>query len=147
MSGGFLIDTNILSELMRAQPAATVLDWFAQNAQSAMHTSTVNQAEILTGIALLPSGKRRTELALAAEQLFEQEFSGRCPAFDADAAKNYAVIVAARTRQGRPVSTEDAQIAAIALASGLTVATRNTRDFENIDGLSLANPWQTSTPH
>ena len=145
MSGGFLIDTNILSELMRAQPAATVLDWFARNAQSAMHTSTVNQAEILTGIALLPSGKRRTDLALAAEQLFEQEFSGRCPGFDANAAKNYAVIVAARTRQGRPVSTEDAQIAAIALASGLTVATRNTGDFENIDGLSLANPWQTST--
>ena len=147
MSSGFLLDTNVLSELMREQPAATVLDWFAKNAQTAMHTSTVNQAEILTGIALLPSGKRRTALALAAEQLFEQDFAGRCPAFDAAAAKNYAVIVASRTRQGQPISTEDAQIAAIAMATGLTVATRNTRDFENIDGLSLANPWQTSAPH
>ena len=63
--------------------------------------------------------------------------------FDAAAAKNYAVIVAARTRQGQPISTEDAKIAAIALAAGLTVATRNTRDFENIDGLNLINPWQT----
>ena len=147
MSSGFLLDTNVLSELMRAQPAAAVLDWFAQNAQSTMHTSTVNQAEILTGIALLPPGKRRTALALAAEQLFEQDFAGHCPAFDAAAAKNHAVIVAARTRQGQPISTEDAQIAAIAIATGLTVATRNTRDFENIDDLSLANPWQTSTPH
>ena len=143
MSGRFLLDTNVLSELMRERPGPAVLDWFARNVQSAMHTSTVNQAEILTGIALLPAGKRRTALADAADQLFEQDFAGHCPVFDAAAAKNYAVIVAARTRQGQPISTEDAQIAAIALAAGLTVATRNTRDFENIDGLKLVNPWQT----
>ena len=146
MSSGFLLDTNVLSELMRAEPASAVLDWFAKNVQIAMHTGTVNQAEILMGIALLPSGKRRTGLALTAEQLFEQEFAGRCPVFDA-AAKNYAVLVAARILLGQPISTEDAQIAAIALASGLTVATCNIGDFENIDGLNLANRWQTSTPH
>ena len=144
MSGRFLLDTNVLSELMREQPALAVLDWFAQNVQSAMHTSTVNQAEILTGIALLPPGKRRTALAEAADQLFEQDFAGHCPVFDTAAAKNYAVIVAARTQQGQPISTEDAQISAIALAAGLTVATRNTHDFENIDGLMQVNPWQTS---
>ena len=143
MSGRFLLDTNVLSELMRERPGLAVLDWFARNVQSAMHTSTVNQAEILTGIALLPAGKRRTVLAEAADQLFEQDFAGHCPVFDAAAAKNYAVIVAARTRQGQPISTEGAQIAAIALATGLTVVTRNTRDFENIDGLKLVNPWQT----
>ncbi len=147
MSSGFLLDTHVLSELMREQPAVAVLDWFAQNAQSAMHTSTVNQAEILTGIALLPAGKRRTALAVAAEQLFEQDFAGRCLGFDAAAAKNYAVLVAARNRQGQPISTEDAQIAAIALAAGLCVVTRNTKDFENIDGLMLANPWQATAPH
>ena len=143
MSGRFLLNTNVLSELMRELPGLVVLDWFARNVQSAMHTSTVNQAEILTGIALLPAGKRRTVLAEAADQLFEQDFVGHCSVFDAAAAKNYAVIVAARTRQGQPISTEDAQIAAIALAIGLTVAIRNTHDFENIDGLNFANPWQT----
>lgn len=147
MSSGFLLDTNVLSELMREKPAAAVLDWFAQNIQAAMYTSTITQAEILTGIALLPAGKRRTALAVAAEQMFEQDFAGRCLEFDAAAAKNYAVIVAVRTRQGQPISTEDAQIAAIALAGGLTVATRNIKDFDNIDGLTLADPWQATTPH
>ena len=142
MSNGFVLDTNVLSELMRAKPAASVLDWFAQNTHEAMHTSAVTQAELLTGIALLPAGKRRNALAIAADQMFEQDFAGHCLAFDAAAAKNYALIVAKRTRQGQPISTEDAQIAAIALASALTVATRNTADFENIDGLTLVNPWQ-----
>lgn len=147
MTGGFLLDTNVLSELMREQPTTAVVDWFAQNIRATMHTSTINQAEILTGIALLPAGERRTALAVAAEQMFDQDFAERCVEFDAAAAKNYAVIVATRTRQGQPISTEDAQIAAIALASGLTVATRNTKDFENIDGLARANPWLNNTPH
>ena len=147
MSSGFLLDTNVLSELMRERPAAAVVDWFALNTHVAMYTSTITQAEILTGIALLPTGKRRTSLAVAAEQMFEQDFAENCLAFDTAAAKNYAVLVAARTRQGQPISTEDAQIAAIALAAGLAVATRNIKDFENIDSLMLANPWQAPTPH
>ena len=141
MSSGFLLDTNVLSELMREHPDADVRGWFAQNMRSAMSVSAVTLAEILTGIALLPAGKRRAALAIAAEQMFEQDFAGRCLAFDAVAARNYALIVADRTRRGLPISTEDAQIAATALAAGLTVATRNTKDFENIDGLTLANPW------
>lgn len=145
MSNGFLLDTNVLSELMRERPDTHVLDWFAQHAQAAMHISSVTQAEILTGIALLPAGKRRMALALAAEQMFEQDFAGHCHVFDTAAAKNYALIVAARTRQGQPISTEDAQIAAIALAAGLTVATRNTKDFESIDGLKWANPWKNTS--
>src|SRR5206468_3179708 len=112
MSSRFLLDTNVLSELMREHPAAAVVDWFAQNTHAAMCTSTANQAEILTGIALLAAGKRRTALAVAAEQMFEQDFAGHCLEFDAAAAKNYAVLVAARTRQGQPISTEDAEIAA-----------------------------------
>lgn len=142
MTSGFLLDTNVLSELMRESPAAIVGDWFAQNAPAAMYTSTVTQAEILTGVALLPAGKRRMALAVAAEEMFEHDFAGRCLEFNAAAAKNYAIIVAARTRQGQPISTEDAQIAAIGLASGLTLVTRNTKDFENIEALTLANPWQ-----
>lgn len=147
MSRGFLLDTNVLSELMREQPAAAVLDWFSQNTRVSMQTSSITQAEILTGIALLPNSKRRTALAVAAEQMFEEDFAGLCLPFDAVAAKTYAVIVATRTRQGQPISTEDAQIAAIALAAGLTVVTRNIKDFDNIDGLPLVNPWQDATAH
>ena len=141
MSHGFMLDTNVLSELMLGQPAAVLLDWFARNTHNAMHTSAITQAEILTGIALLPAGKRRTALATAAEQMFDQDFADQCLAFDVGAAKHYAVVVAARTRLGQPISTEDAQIAAIALTAGLTLATRNTKDFDNIDGLALENPW------
>ena len=147
MSSGFLLDTNVLSELMRVHPDASVVDWFALNSHAPMHTSTITQAEILVGIALLPAGKRRTALADAAELMFAQDFAASCLDFDATAAKNYAVLVAARTRHGLPISTEDAQIAAIALTAGLTVATRNTKDFENIQGLTLANPWQATAPN
>ena len=144
MSSGFLLDTNVLSELMRGHPDAAVLAWFARNRRSVMSVSAVTQAEVLTGIALLPAGKRRTALAMAAEKMFEQDFAGQCLAFASAEAKHYALIVADRTRRGLSISTEDAQIAAIALTAGLTVATRNTKDFENIDGLTLANPWQSA---
>ncbi len=126
---------------------AGVQDWFAKNTPSTLRTSTVTQAEILTGIALLPSGKRRTALALAAEAMFEQDFAESCLVFDAAAAKNYALIVAERTRLGLPISTEDAQIAAIALANGLTLVTRNAKDFQSIDGLTQVNPWLSVAAH
>lgn len=141
MSVRFLLDTNVLSELMRAAAAAEVLDWFDQNRSAPMMTSAISQAEILTGIALLPPGKRRSALDEAAQKMFEQDFSGRVCGFDASAAKPYAQIVATRSREGSPVSTEDAQIAAISLVGGLILVTRNTKDFQGITGLRLSNPW------
>ena len=96
----------------------------------------------MTGIVLLPAGERRLALATPAEHMFEQDFAGHCHGFDTAAAKNYALIVAAKVRQGQSISTEDAHIAAIALAAGLVLTKRNTKDFENIDGLAIANPWQ-----
>ena len=146
MTDRYLLDSNVLSELMRERPAGDVLDWFARNARATLYTSAITQAEILTGIALLPAGKRRTALAQAAEAMFEQDFSGRCLAFDAAAAKSFALVVAQRTRSGQLISTEDAQIAAIALANALTIATRNTKDFDQIDQLAVVNPWQAITP-
>ena len=142
MSKGFVLDTNVLSELMRVRPAAVVLDWFTQNTGSAMHISAVTQAEILTGIALLPEGKRRTALATAADLMFEQDFADHCLAFDAVAARNYALIVSERTRHGHPITIEDAQIAATAMTNALVVATRNAADFKNIAGLEIINPWE-----
>lgn len=144
MSAGFLLDTNVLSELMRESPAPAVLQWFAGRAASLLHTSTVTQAEVLAGIALLPAGKRRDTLAQAAQQIFKEDFGGRCVAFDSAAAEHYALLRAQRQHAGQPIHTEDAQIAAIALAAGMALVTRNTKDFAGIDGLALVNPWQ---PH
>ncbi len=143
MSRGFLVDTNVLSELMRPTPAPEVLAWFAQQAQSLIQTSAITQAEVLSGIALLPPGQRRDGLALAAEQLFEHDLAGRCLVFGSAAAKQYALVVAQRQRAGRPMATEDAQIAAIALAADLHLVTRNTKDFIDIPDLTVVNPWQT----
>jgi len=147
MTGHYLLDTNVLSELMRERPAADVLDWFVRNARATLYTSVITQAEILTGIALIPAGKRRTALAEAAEAMFEQDFSGRCLPFDAVAAKSHALVVAQRTRLGQPISTEDAHIAAIAVANALTIVARHTKDFDQIDELAVVNPWQAITPH
>lgn len=138
---GILLDTNVLSELMRQHPAAEVLDWFDQRQGASFLVCAITRAEILLGIALLPAGKRRTGLAAAAEQMFAEDFPGRSLPFDDGCATEYALLVASRARQGRAISTEDAQIAAIALTHGLSLATRNGKDFKGIDGLSVLSPW------
>ena len=137
-----LLDTNVLSELMRAKPATAVLDWFfAPVARNAMCISAITKAEIMLGIALLPQGQKRAALAQAAQAMFDAEFKGRVMVFDAATAEIYAQIVAERSALGRPMSTEDAQIAATALQHDMPLVTRNTRDFERIPGLQLINPW------
>ena len=138
---GVLLDTNVLSELMRPRPDASVLAWFERHLNIKIYTSSIAQAEILLGIALLPGGKRRNALAVAAEQMFKEEFTGRCLPFDHAAASEYALLVAARTKVGKPISTEDAQIAAIAMLHRLPLLTRNTRDFLHIENLQLLDPW------
>jgi toxin FitB len=142
MTVGFLLDTNVLSELMRQNPNPLVMAWLDGQAINQLQTSAVSQAEILAGVAVMPAGNRREVLAEGADQLFQQEFKGRCVAFGSAAAEQFALIRAQRQRMGRPISTEDAQIAAIALAANLMLVTRNTKDFEAIDGLQVINPWQ-----
>lgn len=138
---GILLDTNVLSELMRAQPAPEVLDWFARQQGASFFVCAITHAEVLLGIALLPAGKRRDKLASAAEQMFAEDFAGRCLPFDDACAKEYAACVTARTHQGLPISTEDAQIASVALLHGLLLASRNIKDFKGIHGLIVLNPW------
>lgn len=138
---GILLDTNVLSELMRPRPAVAVLEWFERQQDVAFFVCAVTRAEILLGIALLPAGKRRDNLAASAEQMFAEDFAARSLAFDDACATEYAVLVAACAHQGRSVSTEDAQIASIALIHGLALATRNVKDFKGIDGLTVVNPW------
>lgn len=142
---GILLDTNVLSELMRPAPAVEVLAWFKRHQDIAFQVSAITCAEILLGIALLPGGKRRDRLAASAGQMFAEDFAGRTLAFDERCAADYALLVAARTRMGRAISTEDAQIAAIALTHRLPLATRNTKDFQDIDGLGVINPWDSNS--
>jgi len=135
-----LLDTNVLSELMRREPDPVTVAWVDAQPQHHLHISAVTRAEIELGIALLPEGHRKQGLQAAAKRMFA-EFSGRCLAFDERAASRYATLVAARIRAGRPISVEDAQIAATALAAGFVLATRNAGDFVVIDGLPLVDPF------
>lgn len=142
-----LLDTNVLSEFMRPAPSVQVVTWLDAQASGQVWVCAVTRAEIELGVALLPDGQRKLGLQMAARAMFAEEFVGRCLPFDEQAATRYASIVASRIRLGRPISVEDAQIAAIALVHGLMLATRNERDFALIEGLSVVNPWQAAAEH
>jgi len=139
-----LLDTNVVSELMKMQPDPRVLNWLDRQSSNDLLTSAITKAEIELGIALLPAGKRRDGIASAADSMFAQDFSCRILAFDEAAASFYAALVSQRSGIGRPISVEDAQIAAIALRHGLLLATRNVKDFLEIEGLQLIDPWLIS---
>ena len=136
-----LLDTNVISELMRPLPEPRVVQWLDTRTEFDLWISAITVAEIRLGIALLPEGRRKDLLTDLAEQTFREDFSEQCLPFDCEAAGEYALIVAERNRKGRPVSVEDAQIAAVARTAGLKLATRNTKDFSGIHGLALVNPW------
>lgn len=137
-----VLDTNILSELLRPTPAPQVLAWLDELGHTAGFVSSVTQAEMLLGVALLPAGKRREALEVNIGALFNRQFSGRCLAFDTQAAPYFARIVASRRKAGRPISAEDAQIAAICCSRGFHLATRNEADFAGISSLIVVNPWK-----
>ena len=137
-----VLDTNVLSELMRPVPEATVANWVATQSAASLFTTTITQAEILHGVLLLSKGRRRDAIEAAADAMFEEDFAGRILPFSSDAAHAYAEIAVARRQSGRPISQFDAQIAAIANATGAAVATRNVPDFEGC-GIKVIDPWQT----
>jgi len=136
-----VLDTNVISEVMRPAPADAVLRWIAGQPAALLYTTSVTQAEILFGLALLPEGRRRDGLMTAAEQMFAEDFAGRVLPFDTIAAQAFAPIAAARRRKGRPTGTFDARIAAIARSRGTALATRNEADFLDC-GLVIINPWK-----
>ena len=138
---GIILDTNVLSELMRSLPDPVVVEWFTRQNDTTFYTTTITQAEILLGIALLPAGKRRDMIADAAGKMFNEDFLRNCLPFDESCTNPYASLVANRRRSGFSITTEDAQIAAIALSRNLPLATRNTKDFLHIERLTLHNPW------
>jgi len=136
-----VLDTNVLSELMRPQPHAAVFDWVAAQPRASLYTTSVNKAEILYGIAVLPEGHRRAALAAAADAMFTDDLAGRVLPFDAAAAAHYAEVIMARRRIGAPIEAFDAQIAATARAAGFGIATRDIGGFDGY-GVALVNPWQ-----
>ena len=135
-----VLDTNVVSELMREHPNSDVLRWVDSQLTGNLFVTAVTEAEIRTGIAILPQGERQRGLAAAAERLFSMLFSERILPFDSDAARAYAMLAAERRVAGRPISQSDCQIAAIARCRGATVATRDVGDFEG-SGIEVINPW------
>jgi hypothetical protein len=140
-----VLDTNVLSEVLRLQPAPQVLAWLNGLGQTPVYVSSVTQAEMLLGVALLPAGKRRDVLETQVSGLFSQHFANRCLPFDSQAALFYARIVSSRQRLGKRINTEDGQIAAVACSRGYSLATRNVSDFAGIANLDIINPWEEAT--
>jgi toxin FitB len=136
-----VLDTNVLSETLRPKPADSVKRWMEAQPPATLFTTAICEAEILYGVALLPTGRRRAGLEQAVAAIFEEELSGRILPFDSRAARAFAEIAAKRRRLGRPIGEFDAQIAAIAFSHGAAVATRNVEDFANC-GVRVISPWQ-----
>jgi predicted nucleic acid-binding protein len=136
-----LLDTNVLSELIRPQPDEGVMRWLDSLNAAEVATTAITVAELLHGVARLPAGRRRERLAESIDGLIEEDLAGRVESFDRVAAGHYAELLSDRETSGRPMSVADAQIAAIARRHGAVLATRNTGDFTDT-GVELLDPWQ-----
>ena len=136
-----LLDTNVLSEVLKPAPSDAVVRWLAAQEASEVFISAITQAEMLCGVEVLPAGRRKSRWAAAIAQIFAEEFQGRVLAFDEDAARAFAKIVAGRDAVGWAISQFDAMIAAIARVRGAAVATRNVEDFRDC-GVRVVDPWR-----
>ena len=135
-----LLDTNVVSELMRKAPDPTVAVWAASHRLESLFFSAVGEAELRYGAAILPTGRRRETLVSDIERMLGEAFQNRVLPFDRGAARAYADIAARRRSTGRPVAPADCQIAAIARSRRMAVATRNVRDFEDVN-IEVVDPW------
>ena len=135
-----LLDTNIISELMKKEGNPKVQSWLDGIPVYRLYTSAISKAELEYGVSTLPAGKRKNQIGKIAIQVLAL-FGDRILPFNADSTKLFAEIKSGRKKLGLPISYADAQIAAITLQHGFKLATRNTVDFQSIDGLALINPW------
>jgi predicted nucleic acid-binding protein len=138
-----LLDTNVISEPQRREPHARVLAWLDAQALETLYLSAITVAELRAGIALMPVGKRRDSLHDNLEKRLLPMFANRVLSFDLACTKAYAELLAKSRAAGLAVETADALIAAVALANGFAVATRDSRPFE-ASGVNVINPWQAS---
>ena len=137
-----ILDTNVISELMNPQGSQTVKSWVNSQPRDRLFTTTITQAEILYGIAILPAGNRKKQLQDAAHRVFNEAFLNHLLVFDSESAANFASLSTDRRRQGNPISQFDAQIAAICRTHQAAIVTRNVDDFLNCQ-IELINPWDT----
>ena len=135
-----ILDTNVLSELMRLEPDIKVLNWMDSQPNNNLGITVITVSEILYGIGKLPEGKRKKSLLLMAETMFDDDFNGRILPLNGQAAIEYSILVLKREKMGLPISMADAIIASISITEGHSLATRNTKDFI-YTGLDLINPW------
>ncbi|MGO9454837.1 MAG: type II toxin-antitoxin system VapC family toxin [Candidatus Binataceae bacterium] len=135
-----ILDTNVLSALMRARPDAEVVAWLDQQPAQSIWITAITVFEARFGIALLPSGRRRQEIEKAFTKVLREDLEGRVLDFDEASAERAAMLAAERQRAGRSVDFRDTQIAGIALARQGTLATRNTQHFEGLS-IPVINPW------
>ena len=135
-----VLDTNVVSELMRPAPSPAVEAWVSRRAAAMLFFSAVGEAELRYGVAIMPAGRRRGAVEAAIEAMLREDFAGRVLPFDSAAARAYAAIAATRRADGRPAALADAQMAAIARSRGMALATRNTGDFTDM-GVDLLDPW------
>lgn len=138
-----LLDTNVVSELMRSSPEPAVEAWIAGHPVEDLFFSAVGEAKLRYGVAVMPTGRRRDRLASEIEGMLREDFEGRVLPFDSDAALAYAEVASARRASGRPAPLADCQIAAIARSRGMSVATRNVRDFTDM-GVDVIDPWASA---
>lgn len=136
-----ILDTNVLSALMRAVPDVPVIDWLDRQPPESVWITSVTLFEARFGLNLLPKGRRRQALESAFDHLLEDDLENRVLDFDSAAAAAAAVLAATRQKAGRPVDVRDTQIAGIALARRATLATRNVRHFRDLK-VPVVNPWQ-----
>ena len=138
-----ILDTNVVSELLRPAPAPQVEAWLSAQDGALVYFTSIGEAELRHGVAILPAGRRRAQLGAAIDAMLDEDFRDRILPFDRDAARSYAAIAAERRAAGRPISQFDCQIAAIARSHGATVATRNIADYEGCR-VKLIDPWRRS---
>jgi hypothetical protein len=136
-----ILDTNVLSALMRPEPEAAVLQWLDRQPGPSIWTTSITLMELRYGLQSMPDGRRREQMAQELEDVLKEEIGERYLSFDVTAAEQAAELMALRRRKGRPVELRDTMIAGIALASRATLATRNTPDFEDLS-VPVVNPWK-----
>ena len=136
-----LLDTNVVSEVMKVTPSTAVLEWLNQQESRFLYVSAITIGEIEYGLRILPVGKRRIELKERFEQFISKGFAERVLGYDEAAARIYGDVMGVQKELGRPMSVPDGQIAAVARSSGLAIATRNTSDFEEC-GVDVVNPFR-----
>lgn len=135
-----LLDTNVLSELMKPAPDTRVRAWILTERRENLFTTTIVVAEVLSGLDLMPAGKRRSQLLNRTEFMFANLFAGRILNFDLAAAQNFGPVLRSARAAGRPIDEMDALIAATALSRNFAVATRNIAHFLGTQ-IQLINPW------